>query len=165
MNKSFVLSLLASVLLLNTGELLAHRLTAGKVKVQLTAGKVKVQQRQSVAANAKAYCSSKTLKGTYSYAAQGYEAGSPFGESGMETYDGKGNVTGLGSDSSNPDNGSFTGIYTVNSDCTGAVDYGDDIVYNIYVKPDGSAFSFLDRTAGNVLAGEERRISKKLILE
>lgn len=156
MNKSFVLSLFASVLLFNAGELLAHRLPDGKVKTL---------QRQPVKPSAKAYCSSKTLKGTYSYAAQGYEAGSPFGESGMETYDGKGHVTGLGSDSSNPDNGSFSGTYTVNSDCTGAVDYGDDIVYNIYVKPDGSAFSFLDQTVGNVLAGEERRISKKLILE
>lgn len=156
MNKSYVLSLFASVLLLNAGELLAHRLPTDKVKSL---------QKNPVTTSDKAYCSNKTLKGTYSYAAQGYEAGSPFGESGMETYDGKGTVTGLGSDSSNPDNGSFTGTYTVNSDCTGVVDYGDDILYNIYVKPDGSAFSFLDQTVGNVLVGEERRITKKLILK
>ena len=141
---------------LNTGDLLAQRLNH--------------DSRHAVSATAASpaspsYCSIKTLKGTYSYAVQGYERSSAFGESGMETYDGKGKIIGLGSESANPDNIPFKGTYTVEANCTGALDYGDGNIYNIYVRPDGSGFSFLDRTPGNTLVGEETRISRKLILK
>jgi hypothetical protein len=140
----------------SSGDLLAKRFDHGKLNVlQVTAN----------AANGQNYCSAKTLKGTYNYNVTGNDGSAPFAESGLETYDGKGNIHGVGSDSSEPNNAPFGGVYSINGDCTGTLDYGDGAIYNIYVKPDGSGFSFLDKTPGNVLAGEERRISKKLILK
>jgi hypothetical protein len=156
MNKTTMMCIFASAIALNAGDLLAQRANPS------TGNKVKPNAVTVTSTN---YCTIKILKGTYSYAAQGNESGSPFSESGLETYDGKGGIVGLGSDSSNPENGPFNGTYSINGDCTGAVDYGDGIVYNIYVKPDGSSFSFLDKTPGNTLAGAETRISKKLILQ
>ncbi len=156
MKKTRILPLCSLVLIFTSGDLLAKRFDRSDVSAL---------QNISTAASGQSYCSIHTLKGTYSYNVTGNYGNSPFAESGLETYDGKGNIVGLGSDSSDSNNASFTGAYSINGDCTGTVDYGDNAVYNIYVKPDGSSFSFLDKTPGNVLAGEERRISKKLFLK
>lgn len=122
---------------------------------------------QTVAAQGKAYCSNKTLKGTYSYSVQGNSTENggqkPFAEAGMESYDGRGNIKGNGSDSDNPTNSSFSGTYTINPDCTGTLNY-DQTVYNIYVKPNGNAFQFIDTTTGSVLSGQEIRVNNALII-
>ena len=156
MKKTRILPIISLALMFSSGDLLAKRFDHGKVNVL---------QLSPTAASGQNYCSTKTLKGTYSYNVTGNDGSAPFAESGLETYDGKGNIRGLGSDSSEPNNAPFGGEYNINSDCTGTLDYRDGAIYNIYVKPDGSGFSFLDKTQGNVLAGEERRISKKLILK
>ena len=73
-------------------------------------------------------CSNATLKGTFSHVGVGFltaplAAADPFAGLGTETFDGNGGVTGnaTGSFNGNPDSGTFTGTYTVNSDCTGTI--------------------------------------------
>ena len=151
-----ILPVCSLILILTSGDLLAKRFERSNASAVKSI---------STSTSGQSYCSIHTLKGTYSYNVTGNYESFPFAESGLETYDGKGSIVGLGSDSSDSNNASFTGTYNINSDCTGTLDYGDNTLYNIYVKPDGSSFSFLDRTTGSVLAGEERRISKKLFLK
>lgn len=151
-----ILPVCSLALILVSGDLPAKRLDRSDVHALQSGGKT---------ASGPNHCSTKTLKGTYSYTVNGTYDGVPFAESGLETYDGKGKLIGLGSDSSDPSNSSFRGVYSLNADCTGTVDYGDSGVYNIYVKPDGSGFTFLDKTPGRVLASEERRIYRKLMLK
>jgi hypothetical protein len=156
MKKSQILTICSLALILTSGNLLANR--SGRHDVSAL-------QNNALAASSPSYCSIKTLKGTYSYSVTGYDGNGPFAESGLETYDGKGNIAGLGSDTSDPNNAPFIGSYSLYGDCTGIADYGDNIIYNIYVKPDGSGFTFLDKTPGSILSGDEKRISKKLILK
>lgn len=123
---------------------------------------------QAVESQGKAYCSNKTLKGTYAYSAQGYSTENgvqkPYAESGMESYDGRGNTKGLGSDIENPVNTSFSGTYSINADCTGSIRYGTS-TYNIYVQPNGNAFNFIDTTTGSVVSGQSTRINNALIIK
>jgi hypothetical protein len=123
---------------------------------------------QAVAAQGKAYCSNKTLKGTYTYSVQGYSTENgvekAFAEAGMESYDGRGNTKGLGSDTENPANTSFSGTYSINPDCTGSINYVGS-VYNIYLQPDGKAFHFIDTTAGSVVSGPSTRTTNALIIK
>ena len=113
----------------------------------------------------KTFCSNKTLKGTYTYSTQGSSGGSPFAEAGMETYDGNGNIAGLGSSSDSQSNQPYAGTYTINSDCSGTLVYSGDIRYNIYIKPDGISFTYIDTSAGSVLVGEEKIATKQLMLK
>ena len=89
----------------------------------------------------------------------------------MESFDGKCHMAGYGSSktSANDDssNKRYEGSYTVNADCTGTLTYEEDgnlLEENIYVSPDGSALRYLSRTKGQFWAGEETRISRKLIV-
>lgn len=123
------------------------------------------------------FCGIYTLKGTYAYSGYGVvkETGAPgaaFVQAGMESYDGKGHVVGYGSDKTSAtddaSNKRFAGTYTVNPDCTGTLTYeeaGQTLEENIYVNPDGDALRYLSRTQGQFWAGEEQRISRKLIVK
>ncbi len=122
------------------------------------------------------YCSSATLKGTYAYSGTGVtkETGSPgvvYVQAGMESYDGKGHVVGYGSDKTSAmddaSNARYEATYTVNPDCTGTLTYEEEGVLfeeNLYVNPDGAALRYLSRTQGQFWAGEEQRISRKLMV-
>ena len=73
-------------------------------------------------------CTNATLKGTFLHVGTGFitappALAGPFAGLGTETFDGNGGVTGnaTGSFNGNPDSGTFTGTYTVNSDCTGTM--------------------------------------------
>ncbi|MFM2006716.1 MAG: hypothetical protein RLZZ09_2371 [Pseudomonadota bacterium] len=123
------------------------------------------------------FCSISTLKGTYAYSGSGVtkETGSPgvvYVQAGMESYDGKGHVVGYGSEKTSAtddaSNKRYAGTYTVNGDCTGTLTYDDagtTLEENIYVNPDGNALRYLSRTQGQFWAGEEQRISRKLIIK
>jgi hypothetical protein len=141
---------------------------ASKIGAHASSGKSTHDLGASVNVSAspvKVFCTNKTLKGTYSYSATGWRDQVQFAESGMETYDGNGNIYGIGSDSSSLENQSFTGKYLVNPDCTGYVDYGEGNTYNIYLAPDGTAYNYLDKSSQGQLSGVERRISTKFIIK
>lgn len=123
-----------------------------------------------------AFCHSRVLQGTYAYSGSGVTKdgsapGVVYVQAGMESFDGKGHMAGYGSSktSANDDssNKRYEGSYTVNADCTGTLTYEEDgnlLEENIYVSPDGSALRYLSRTKGQFWAGEETRISRKLIV-
>ena len=91
-------------------------------------------------------CSLKTLKGTYLYAT-GYlgPKGDQQEQSGIEYYDGKGNITGKLTAKILPDqvysNMSYNATYAVNPDCTGKVFNRGVPMTDIFVSPDGKFFT------------------------
>ena len=103
-----------------------------------------------------AKCSNASLKGAYAFSSQGFAevtldigpAGFvPFAQTGLVTYDGKGNVvSGTFTDSTTTANGgsfqgTFTGTYAVNGDCTGKlqIDLGDGTLFHFDLVVEGSA--------------------------
>ncbi len=116
-------------------------------------------------------CSLRTLKGTYVYHCAGVQLvdGQPvhFAFAGKDQYNGDGTMTGVYSFS---DNGtishhvSYTGTYTVNPDCTGALTTKDEngVVTHadLFFGRDGEEVSFVLTDPGVVDAGVERRVSK-----
>ena len=128
------------------------------------------------ASPSQALCHSRVLRGTYAYSGSGVTKdgsapGVVYVQAGMESFDGRGHMVGYGSSktSANDDssNKRYEGSYTVNADCTGTLTYEEDgslLEENIYVSPDGSALRYLSRTKGQFWAGEETRISRKLIV-
>jgi hypothetical protein len=116
-------------------------------------------------AAAKDYCSVTTLKGTYTYASQGYYGGEPYAESGMESYNGAGNVVIMYTDSLGRANMGDTATYVIGADCKGTVTYSSGSVYNLYVSPNGDGMTYILTSGDGVIAGETKRISNKLILK
>lgn len=119
----------------------------------------------SVEAAGKEYCSVKTLKGTYSYSSQGYYVDNPYAESGMESYNGAGNVVNTYTDSLGRANAGDTATYVIGEDCHGTVTYNSGSVYNIYVSPNGDSMTYILTSGDGVIAGTTRRVSNKLILK
>lgn len=119
-----------------------------------------------------AACSNATLKGTYLFAFYAWIIGEqgrqPTAAAGQEVYDGEGKGTGVNSLSINgvisrlvP----YTFTYTVNADCTGVstVDTDGAIThYDIFVAPSGEEFVFLQTDTGNVAAGTEPRVKRRV---
>ncbi|MDD2770171.1 MAG: hypothetical protein PHT19_15705 [Methylococcus sp.] len=116
-------------------------------------------------ASAKDYCSVKSLKGTYAYSSQGYYGGEPYAESGMESYNGAGNVINMYTDSLQKANMGDTATYVVGADCSGTVTYSAGSVYNIYVSPNGDSMTYILTSGDGAIAGTSHRISNKLILK
>ncbi|MEE4296578.1 MAG: hypothetical protein V2J20_08195, partial [Wenzhouxiangella sp.] len=48
------------------------------------------------------FCTTGTLRGTYQYREEGYWDGLPYRSSGLESFDGQGNVVGMATDSDTP---------------------------------------------------------------
>ncbi|UZR29745.1 hypothetical protein [Methylococcus mesophilus] len=119
----------------------------------------------SMEAAGKEYCSVKTLKGTYSYSTQGYYVGNPYAESGMESYNGAGNVVNTYTDSLGRANAGDTATYVIGEDCHGTVTYNSGSVYNIYVSPNGDSMTYILTSGDGVIAGTSHRVSNKLILK
>ena len=116
-------------------------------------------------ANARDFCSLKTLRGTYVYALQGVFAGSPLGESGMETYDGQGHVINVFTDSLDRETSRSTGIYVLNGQCQGIVTYSSGNVMHQYVSPNGDRFTYVQISGNAQVAGVTQRVSKKRLLK
>jgi hypothetical protein len=102
-----------------------------------------------------AKCSNASLKGIYAYSSQGFAEVTPdispagfvpFAQTGLVTYDGRGNVvSGTFTDSTTTANGgsfqgTFTGTYAVNGDCTGKlqIDLGDGTLFHFDLVIQGS---------------------------
>ncbi|QXP83056.1 hypothetical protein [Methylococcus sp. Mc7] len=136
-----------------------------KTKLMLCACVSMLGLGTSFEAASKEYCSIKTLKGTYTYSSQGYYAGEPYAESGMESYNGAGNVVNTYTDSLGRVNAGDTATYVMGEDCHGTVTYNSGSVYNIYVSPNGDSMTYTLTSGDGVIAGISRRVSNKLILK
>ena len=77
---------------------------------------------------AEAACTNSSLKGTFGYTCQGTFGDLVAAEIGIGTYDGAGHASGKGTLSvsgSAPTAITWTGNYTINADCSGAITFGD----------------------------------------
>lgn len=123
-------------------------------------------------------CSLRSLRGTYNYASTsvvGDNLGQlQVGEAGIESFDGNGNVvnhstTNTGGHLPASTNNVISGTYTVNADCRGTISYSSGEVEAIYVNPNGEGFTYVtaNGTDGvtNALVGDEKRISRKLLVQ
>lgn len=117
-------------------------------------------------------CSNATLKGTYLVAFIGWQGTGaerkPAAYAGQEIYDGKGTYTGIVSssvDGSITRNQPFTGIYTVNSDCTGTSKQpgpSGDINLDLFIAPSGDEFVWIETDEGTVFTSLESRVARRV---
>ena len=117
-------------------------------------------------------CSRRTLKGTYVFAYSGVQIVDgqpvPFVFAGQDRINGDGTLTGVNSFSINgviSRNVSYTGLYTVNPDCTGSSTTVDDGTgetahFDLFFGRDGDAISFVQTDAGFVTAAIEQRVRR-----
>ncbi|WP_296806679.1 hypothetical protein [Thiocapsa sp.] len=110
------------------------------------------------------FCSPRSMIGTYQYREEGYWEGEPYRSSGLETYDGRGNIVGMATDSDTGESYRFTGTYDIDGDCSGRVMYTGGFHYDVYISPDGSSVEFISTDLGTVLSGPSRRISTRAIV-
>lgn len=113
---------------------------------------------------AEAYCSLKTLKGSYAYSIQGYRGGKPYASSGLFSFDGAGQVAILYTSSIERTQLFTTGTYTVDGNCSGSMTLAAaTVVNNFYLSPTGDSFNFVRVSQDDVIGTEARRVSRKLI--
>lgn len=114
----------------------------------------------------KAYCSLKTLKGSYTYSIQGYRGGEPYASSGLFTFNGAGDAGVLYTSSIERTQLFVTGTYTVNGDCSGTMTLADKTVVNhFYLSPSGDSFNFMRVSSNDVIGTEARRVSRELLVK
>lgn len=115
---------------------------------------------------AEAYCSLKTLKGSYAYSIQGYRGGKPYASSGLFSFDGAGQVAILYTSSIERTQLFTTGTYTVDGNCSGSMTLAAaTVVNNFYLSPTGDSFNFVRVSQDDVIGTEARRVSRKLIVK
>lgn len=113
---------------------------------------------------AEAYCSLKTLNGSYAYSIQGYRGGKPYASSGLFSFDGAGQVAILYTSSIERTQLFTTGTYTVDGNCSGSMTLAAaTVVNNFYLSPTGDSFNFVRVSQDDVIGTEARRVSRKLI--
>ncbi len=110
-------------------------------------------------------CSLKTLTGTYVYSFQGDRGGQPFASSGLLSFNGAGQLTGILTDSDTRQQASTTGTYIVNSDCSGTLTLVTGTKSNIYLSPLGDVFRFVRIAGDDVIASDAQRVSLQLIVK
>lgn len=113
-------------------------------------------------------CSLKTLLGTYVFGYEGtIDSGvTPVRQSGIEVFDGKGNVTGKSTTrvgalaAMSMQTLSFS--YTVNPDCTGHLSNANGTYADIFVDPTGGSFQYIFTSSSQQISGETKRASKRV---
>ncbi len=117
------------------------------------------------------HCSLATLHGTYAFAGTGTDVGTPFSTSGMESYDGQGNIkyTQLWHEGGVTYTYNGTGkILSITPNCIAKTMYDGNaaVVYTLFVAPDGSRF-YVNHAGPNLIetAGHEDRISLALLVQ
>lgn len=111
-------------------------------------------------------CNARMLRGAYHFNASGFNIvnGAAVPKAIIETlvFDGRGGVqTPQISLSANgniiqPPQGS-PGVYTVESNCTGTLTFGDGIMFDLHIKPNGKFVHMLQTNPGTVMQGTAER--------
>ena len=114
-------------------------------------------------------CSLATMRGTWAYGAMGYYSGAPISASGMESYDGQGNMKWIELWSDGATNYTWTGVgtYTITSNCVASVRYSAGAnAWTYFVAPDGTRYYWNNNLDyGAVGGGRIDRISTALLVQ
>lgn len=115
------------------------------------------------------YCTTATLSGTYIYKLNGTDMTIGgfegfFGEAGMESFDGKGNLVSRYTDSWG-ETGTLQGTYEIGPDCVGTATYGETGKDRIFVAPSGDRFVSVDIAGTYNNAAENKRVSRELLVK
>jgi len=106
-------------------------------------------------------CRLSTLRGQYVYTGQGKDNnGNLVAESGWEIYNGDGTMNGMYSQSTNGtiiSRDTYTGNYTVNSDCSGTLTTSDGSHYDQFISQLGNKFMWIETDTGFTFSGGEWR--------
>jgi hypothetical protein len=130
-----------------------------------------VEDEAAAGAAARERCDLGTLRGTYMGANAGVVTGGPdegpFAAAEFQWFDGNGNIEGVFSANYSRNitrKAEFTGMYTVNADCTGTVTLTDDTQYRLFIDPDGSMFAWVQTNPPQyVVSGVEQRVTLQRI--
>jgi hypothetical protein len=121
---------------------------------------------KSFAAPPEAYCSLKTLSGSYIYSIQGYRGGKAYASSGLFSFDGAGQIAIIYTSSIERTQLITTGTYTVNGNCSGSMTLAaGTTVNNFYLSPTGDSFNFVRVSQDDVIGTEAKRVSQALIVK
>jgi hypothetical protein len=114
-------------------------------------------------------CSLATMLGTWAYGSMGYRDGVPISGSGMESYDGQGNMRWIELWSDGYTNYTWTGVgtYTITSNCVASVRYSaGGPAWTYFVAPDGTRYYWNNNLDyGAVGGGRIDRISTALLVQ
>ena len=128
----------------------------------VTIGVLQLGVAAAASPSGQAQCSLATVHGNYLFQAQGMQIGGPLAGplayAGQVTYDGRGHaLKGVYSISYNGTiyrNQVFTGVYSLNADCTGSetddLGGGSFAHFDLFVAPDGSIIAFAATDPGGV---------------
>lgn len=112
-----------------------------------------------------AFCSLKTLRGSYTYSIQGQRDGRPYASSGIMSFDGAGRAAVIWTSSVERKQLSTTGTYTVESNCSGQMTLDATTINNFYLSPNGDRFSFVRISGDGVIGTEARRVTRGSIIK
>ncbi len=107
-------------------------------------------------------CTVATLKGTYAYGGRGLKNNMEYTETGLESFDGKGNVTNIYTDTQLGQEQQSRGTYQITPYCDALVTYESKESNFMHVAPDGESMPFIQYGGlkdGEIFGGVERRVS------
>jgi hypothetical protein len=115
-------------------------------------------------ASAQERCNNASLLGSYAFQVDGTNVNGPFAAVGKNTYDGKGQLKGVITISSNgviiP--ASYTGTYTLNADCTGiksaTLDIGLTVNFDFVVDSNLRGIRMIVTDPGFTVSGTARKL-------
>ena len=120
-------------------------------------------------------CTNASFAGTYGYTLNGWVLSSsgylPFADSGSITPDGNGNFSGSSTFSLNgqPQSRTFTGTYTLNSDCRGTAKFSDNlsetINLNLLIAGNGQQIQLIQTDSGTDISGVAQQQQANCSLE
>ncbi|MBV8143694.1 MAG: hypothetical protein JO184_01715 [Gammaproteobacteria bacterium] len=117
------------------------------------------------------HCALAAMRGTYAFAGTGTNSGVPYSTSGMESYDGQGNLkyTQLWHEGGMTYTYNGTGkVTSITANCIAKVVYDGDTtnIWTFFVAPDGSRFYYNNNRPGGQVesGGHEDRISYALLV-
>jgi len=118
-------------------------------------------------------CTNASLAGTYGYTLNGWVLSSngylPFADSGSITPDGNGNFSGSSTFSLNgqPQSRTFSGTYTLNSDCRGTAKFSDNlsetINLSLLVAGNGQEIQLIQTDSGTDISGRRPATAGQLL--